>query len=459
MSLLDRVRESRFLRDSFLLQISGALQAGIGLVSSAAIAHSIGEEGQSSYGITIAMYGLLFMLLNTGVVSAAVNQISAADKNGRPEKIASWLAYVAKVYGGVGVVLIAVGFLALPSVAEWRGYENAHQLGWMAAVLCTMSILETPRVVATVAFQGLRRMADLARLDVGTDLGRLAAILIGLAILREPAGAVYGHLVGGAIGSVIGTFMMRRASRADARVPGVRDIVWRVRDVPVAQGLPLALRAGSMRSMDALALEVLPPLLIQPAVAILDGVAAHVRVAQRVMKLPVTLLQGLSRTALPMLSRNMGERDPEKFRSQFLRVSAMGGLVVVLGIGLALLVLPIAVRVIYPDDYVEPVRRLCLIFAIGYAMQSFAVALDAFYFVSGKFRVAILISVLGLAVTVPLMAVLGERFPQTGVAWGVVASMSLCLVHYAYIGWYFLSGRYKTMFDEAPAAPPDPAVN
>ena len=459
MSALARIRESRFLRDSFLLQISGALQAGIGFVSSAAIAHSIGLEGQSAYGLTVAMYGLLFMLLNTGVVAAGVNQISAAEKNGRPEKIASWLAYVVKVYAGVGLGLVIAGIFLLPRLAEWRGYEGAQALGFMAAVLCTMSLLETPRVLATVTFQGLRRMSDLARLDVGTDLGRLLAVLAGLAILRSPAGAVYGHLAGGALGSILGVVMMRRASRRDGRVPGLRDILSRIRDVPLVQGLPLALRAGSMRSMDALALEVLPPLLLKAKDAIAGGVVAEMKVAQRVMKLPVTLLQGLSRTALPMLSRNMGERDPELFRRQFLRVSLTGGVVVVLGIGLALLFLPLVVRVAYPPEYEAPVRRLLLIFAVGYSMQSFAVALDAFYFVTGRFRVAILISVLGLFVTIPLMGWLGQRLPETGVAWGIVASMSLCLVHYAHIGWYFLSGRYKTMFDEAPEPPPVPTVN
>lgn len=451
--------KSRFVQDSFILQISGMGVAASQLVSALVIAHQLGSDGQGLYVSGLKLYAL-FVILTTGVYPAVVSQIGAAVTRNQKEKIAAWQAFVIKAYFTFGLLFFGVGALLLPSIAE-QWFEN-ETLGYWAWWLCLTPLLELGRLVASATFQGTRRMGELARLDLGTELGRASLIIGSVFIWDSAQAAVIATLVSSAWASLLGLTLYRWSSkRHETSLPGLRSILNRVRDVPLSVGVPLSFRMGFLRSLDALAFDILPPLFLLAAGISMDlsnaeNQVGYFNTAQKIMLVPVTLLAGVGRNALPTLSGVAGRKDPEAFRRGFLRITVFGGLVTLGGIALALLAMPYVVGLIWPSDYKQPVAVLASILAIGYVIKGFSSGFDSFFMLTDRLKVAMTFSGLSMLFSFPMMYWLTLQFPRTGAAWGVVANFSWGLLHYLYILWFFRTKQYLTLFQDKPpiAHPP-----
>ena len=448
---------SPFARDSAILQSSGIVVAAMQLGSTVALANIIGEEEQGLYFLVMALYGLLFMLLNTGVMQATVVQLAAGSAVADTEKVASWQAFLVKLYLLFGLVIVAVGWWLLPWIAD-RLLDDV-EVGRLALWLTAMPFLELPRVVAQATFQSVRRMDALARLELGTEASRVVAA-IGLATwLGDARGPVLGSIVAAAVGSLIAFLMYRRAIREGAhKYPGPGAILAQVRGVPVASGLWLGVRIGAMRSIDALAVTILPPLLIRAAGAIagrpevdVRSAVTYFRIAQRVVQVPLMLLQGISRTVMPALSNMAGRKDAAGFRRSFGRVTLASGAISVGGMLLVAFARPLLPWVLdfaqLPETYLEPISSNVTILAIGVSVLGFSSAVEAFYVLSGRLKVAILIAGGAFCVTQPLTFFLAWKYAVTGAAVGVSVSYGASLLHPLYASWFFRSGRGDTLFE------------
>ncbi len=449
--MFEGIRKSRFLRDSFILQSSGMLVAASQLLSSVLLAHALGERGQGLFVSALKIYGLYFMLFNAGVAAATVTQIGAAVTRQQKDKIAAWQAFTLKAYGLAGLLLFAAGWWILPPLSE-RFFHN-RELGVWAWWLTLCPVLELGRVLAMTSFQGMRKMAYLARLDVGTELARLCLIAFAALYFKTPQAAVIATIGSCALGSLWGLFLYRAASRGEAQddMPKLGYILEQIRAVPLRVGLRLGMRLGFLRSLDSMANDLLPPLFllfagVQLGMADAEGWVAYMNIAQKIMLLPVVLLSGIARTALPTLSGVAGRKDPEAFKRGFFRISMLGGAITFTGLVVALLVLPFAVRLVYPSSYVEPVALLASILAIGFTLKGFCGAFDSFYIVADRLRVAMLFSGISMLVAMPIMLYLTWQFPRTGAAWGVNVIHSVVLLHYVYMIWFFKTGKHKRLF-------------
>lgn len=451
--MLKRFFGSRFFRDSAILQVSGGLTALSSLISVAVIAGTIGADQQGEYITAISLYGLFFMLFNTGVMQATVTQLASNLAHGRREKIASWLAFLVKVYALAGVFLLAVGWLVLPPLGTLFG--DGRHVGVMAWWLCASPLLELPRVVAAATFQAARRMADLARLEVRTEFARLLLVCSGALITGDARGPVLGTVATAGVGGVLGLLAYRRAARGDElKLPSPGFIIGHVRDVPLRQGLRLSLRIGALRSLDALAFNILPPLFIQLAGRLsghanTDQWVSYFRIAQRVMQIPVIALQGISRTALPALSQMAGRRDAVGFERAFQRVTIVSGAMTGLGVLIALLLVRIPVEWLLPPEYHDPVPRLCAILAMGYGVIGFSVAFDSYYIVTDQLKLALRLSFGSMAISLPALFWLCWLLPESGAAWGMVLNYSYTIVHLVFMARYFRSGRMARVWEGA----------
>ncbi len=455
--MLEKARKSRFLRDSAILQGSGGVVAGSQLLTSVLLAHQLTSEGQGLYFLALKIYGLYFMLLNVGVASAAVSQIGAAVTRNQKEKVAAWQAFTVKAYALIGILLFAAGYWILPPAVHLFGDGGNPELATWAWWLCLSPVLELGRVLAQITFQGTRKMKYLARLDVGTELGRLALIAFAALVFGTPKAAVLATLGSCLVGSVWGLWLYRSTAKDDQTVPlpTLGAIVRRVREVPLRVGMPLGLRLGFLRSIDALSCDVLPPLFLYfagvqtQAVEDPESWVAYFIVAQKIMLLPSVLLSGVARTALPTLSGVAGRKDPDAFRRGVFRISLFGGVITLAGLIPVLLLLPIAVWIVYPADYVEPVGLLALILTLGYVIKGFSGVLETFYIVANRLKAALVISTLSMMVAVPLMLFLTLALPKTGAAWGINANFSAVFVHFAYILLFFRRGEHRSLFRDA----------
>ena len=437
MNLLAAFR-TRFARNAATLQVAGVLNAGSSFVSSIVLAHVLGAGEQGRFVLGLSLYSLLFFLANMGVSQATVNQVAAAAARGLEEKCVQWLAFLLKTYLILSVLLMTAGWFLMPVIGNWIDAEP--ELARFAWFLTLTPLLETPRVVCHAAFQGTRRMLALAKCENGQELVRLFLVVVGALLTRDYRGPIVGTILTSAFGSVIALDFYRRAGRDGEGypLPGWREIIGRMPAIPMRQGLRLGIRIGVMRQVDALTLQVLPPLVLKWAMgAGGESYVAWFRIAQRIIALPMLLMQGVSRTALPALSELAGMRDMGRFRRTFRNVTLISGTLIASGILVGLPFIHLAVGWFYPADYVEPVWTFVLIMAVGMVLSSYAVAVDSFYIVTDNLRLGIVIALAAAVTMIPAMLLLARYFPPWGAGWAYSMVYSWVLVHYAVIIWYF----------------------
>jgi len=433
VKLLEKLR-TKFLRDTATLQVGSLVNSIVNFAGTVALAFLLGPREQGRYYVAIALYSLLWLLMNQGFVGATVSQVAAANARGLAEKVAAWLAYLGKAYLALGCVLAPLGFLALPHAA--RLFGAGEEPGTWAFWLTLTPFLEMPRVVVCAALQGTRRMLPFAQIENVHELSRVFLLVAGVVVTGSAAGAVLGTLVASGLSSVVAIEMYLLARREDPRgLPAFGEILRLSRVVPLRAGMPLGLRMGAVRSIDAIARDVLPALLAMRFGS--SEWVSYLRIAQRILGMPLLFMQGASRTTLPMLSELAGLKDLAGLRRIYWRASLYSGAFITSGLLVGMLFLPIALRLFFPASYHEPVWKLCLILLPGYAIVSFSIANDTFYLVSDTLKAGVILSAAGLAVCAAAQTWLASRFPTTGAAWGLSFTLAVTSMHFVYAAWWF----------------------
>ncbi len=429
---LAQVVKSRFFRDTATLQVASAINQASQFASTVVLAYLLGARGQGAFVVAIALQGLLHFLINTGVVPATISQIAAAHVRGNHEKTAGWIAFVAKSGLVFGLGVLVVGWFALPWFGE-RFYDS-REVGVWALILCLEPLFDLPRTVAAVAFQGTRRMRALAQVENGDEVVRFFLVVLGAAITGSPLGAVIGAVVSAIFGSIL-ALELYAGARHDGGppLPGAREIVRRMREVPLWRGMRLGIRVGLLKNGTALFLNIFPRLIIAKVVG--TEWVSYFHIAQRIVQLATIPMPAVARTALPALAELAGKKDWIGLRRLFNRVTLLTGFALTLLLALALMAIPLVVGAIFPTDYAEPVFAFALILAVGTAPYGFAAAVDSFYIATNRVKAWIWLTALGAAITIPLNFVLVVSVKWTGAAWGLALYQSWVLVHVGYIYW------------------------
>lgn len=436
---LRRLLDHRFLRDTATLQLGALFNAAGNFISAVLLAHLLGAKLQGQFYVAVSLYSLLWFLVNQGLVQATVSQVAAANSRGQRDKAAGWLAWLWKASIVWGIGICALGFLLLPSVADWW-FDGDRRIGVWAAWLSLSPLLELPRVVACAGMQGMRRMVPLALTENGQEAIRVFLVVTGALITRSATGPVIGTVVASALGSVVALELFRRDRLSAASpLPALREIAAHLREVPLHYGTPLGVKVGLVRNLNALCMEILPSLILKYFGS--DEWVAYVRIAQRLMKVPLMFMQGISRTTLPMFSEIAGLRDIARLRHAFFKVTLYSGLIISAGVLVFLAVLPWVLSFAFPPEYREPLWTVCLILVPGFLIMSFSIANDTFYLVTNTLRVAVVISVMGTLASILLLIWLAYRNPTTGVPWGLSLAMASSGVHFAYAAWYLTRHR------------------
>jgi O-antigen/teichoic acid export membrane protein len=440
--VLEQVRErlrNKFLRDTATLQAGSFLTAIGNFASAAALAFLLGPREQGRYYLAISLYSLLWLMMNQGFVGATVSQVAAANARGLSRKIAGWLAYLAKAYVALGVLLAVLGPLALPWIGR-RVFDAPPESTRWALWLTVTPFLEMPRVVACAAFQGTRRMLHLTQVENSQEVARVFLVVVGVLVLGSAEGAVLGMLLASALSSIIGVEVYLLARKENpSGLPSFREIAGLVREVPLRSGLSLGTKLGFFRSVDAILREVLPSLLLNRYGS--TEWVAYLRIAQRIFGAPLMFLQGISRSALPAFSEIAGMKDFDRLRRTYWRTVLWSGTFISSGLLLAMLCVGPLLRATFPESYWRPVFLTCLVLLPGYLIVSFSIGSDTFYLVSDSLRAGVILCVFGFVVCAVAQIVLASRIPTTGAAWGLSFTLSVSVIHFAYAAWWFRRRR------------------
>ncbi|HJO26490.1 MAG: hypothetical protein CMK00_02750 [Planctomycetes bacterium] len=435
MRRLAELLKHKFLRDTAALQ-AGSLFNALGHLSTAVILpHLLGARGQGEFYVAMALYTALALILNQGVVAATVSQVAAAASRERWPKVTSWLAYLVKAYCLLGLAIAGLGYLTLPLIAEKVLASNPH-IGIWAALLCLTPILELPKVVAVAGLQGLRRMLPIARIENGQEAIRVFLVILGALVTGDAGGAVAGSLAASAAGSLIALDLYRRERRrTDLPLPGLGPILREVPGVPLRSGMQLGFKLGLVRVLNVYGREVLPTLFLE-RFGTTEWVA-YLRIAQRIINIPLMLGQGISRTVLPMFSEIAGQKDLRRMRRAYFRASLFSGIIISAALALILPLVPWILDSFFPRDYHAPIWSICLILIPGFVAMSFSVANDTFYLVTNTLKVAIVICIISTLVGSAMIGVCAWLNPTTGVAWGLSFAMSWSTIHLVYAALWF----------------------
>ncbi len=432
---------SKFMRDTATLQLGGAINQFSQVLSSVLLARVLTAQGQGLFFLAITLQALFYNLVNVGVVQATVTQVAAASVRESRDKVAAWLAFLVKSYALFSLAMIATGWFILPRVSVWWyaqriGHERALELGQWAAWMTLWPLLDTPRAVAQVAFQGTRRMLPLAQLDNAVEIMRVFLVVLGAVLTRSPSGAIAGEIASRLLGSYLAADMYHTArSDKNAWLPSLRDVLARVPEIPFVRGIQLGLRVGLMRNTTALVLNILPPLIIGAQTG--SAHVAYFKVASKIMGLPGMLLAGVSRTVLPAMSELRGTRDLARFKSMYTRSTWYSVLGMAVAIAVLLPLVKPLVAMFYPLDYAQPVLFFSGILGLATLLSAMGVGQEAFYILTDQLRQLLILTLVGALVTIPLNVVLIRAWPETGVVWGLVVYQTWALVHLVYIAIYF----------------------
>ncbi len=436
---LAQVVKSRFFRDTATLQVASAINQASQFASTVVLAYLLGARGQGAFVVAIALQGLLHFLINTGVVPATISQIAAAHVRGNTEKTAGWIAFVAKSGLMFSLAVLVVGWFALP----WFGerFYSSREVGVWALILCLEPLFDLPRTVAAVAFQGTRRMRALARVENADEVVRFFLVVVGAAITGSPMGAVVGSVASAIFGSILAIeqYSLARHDGGPA-LPGTRDVVARMKDVPLWRGMRLGIRVGLLKNGTALFLNILPRLIIAKVVG--TEWVSYFHIAQRIVQLATIPMPAVARTSLPALAELAGKKDWIGLRRLFNRVTLLTGFTLMLLLALALAAIPFVVGAIFPADYAGPVFGFALILALGYVPYGFAAAVDSLYIATNQVKAWIWLTALGAAITIPLNFVLVAQVPYTGAVWGLALYQSWVIVHLGYIYWLMYRSKH-----------------
>jgi len=428
-----QLRERKIVRDTLTLQASSLVNAGANLAGTVLLAHLIGPAAQGRDYLALSLYARLFFALNQGLQGAAVSQIASARARGLEDKAAVWLGFLLKSYALVGLVLLGLGFWGLPVLGPLL---KADELSTRLALLLTLTpLLELPKVVVAAGLQGTRQMLPLARIENGTEVLRLFLIVIGALCTGDATGAVLGTLAGSLCSSLLALECYARARTASEFLPGWREIAGHARDVPLRKGLPLGFKLGLTRSIDAIGTQALPTLILN-FVSGSTAAVAYLRIAQRLLSVPLLLMQGISRNLLPKFSELAGLRDMQRFRGEFARTMLISGSLISVGVLATMPLLALGVGWFFPVGYHEPVRLMAWILVPGFVVMSFSVANDIFYLVTNTLVAGMVICVIGLIFNALAVWYLAWLDPIYGVAWGLSVTYASAALHYAYEWWW-----------------------
>lgn len=426
---------SRFLRDSTTLQAASFLSAGSNLLGSAVLTHVLGAAEVSVFYIAIGAYSLLWSLLNLGLAAIATSHIAGALKAGERESVAGWMGVFLRLSLVLAGVAWGLAALLLPTLSVHVFDPNGARIGRLAVLLAAIPLLDVLRVVTSAAVQGERRMASLARIDLGQELCRVVLVVMGALIFGTALGPALGLLVASVCGSAIALDAYRRERRREGSLLPTLGAALRNRSVPAGVALREGVKVGFVRNVDSLAVQTLPTLLLGSLGN--QTWVAFLRIAQRMVAVARLFMQGINRTALPALASLAGVKDLAGLRRTYWRASFLSGATITLGLAVTIPLLPFAIEILYPPEFWEPVELLVYILAPGLAIVSFSVANDVFYIVTRQMRVAIKLSLAGLVFNTAQIALLAHWIPTYGVAVGLTITCLWSLVHVAYAWRWF----------------------
>lgn len=421
-------RAHSFVRNALTLQAgsvsANVIQALIGIL----LARILQPERYGIYALSFGLAGLISVFLGVGAQDAVTTILGERYARRDREGIADALAFLGKI-SVMTAGLALLGALAAPMIGNL--FYDDYNVGIYAAVIVCGSILSTGFYsFTTIALQVVGEIRSLTVLGFVDQLLRSVLSLTFVALGLGVAGSVSGHFLGAAILFVASAFIWKGIQRRYPLLPSVREIVRHVRHVRIAPYLGFSFWIAVDRNIANL-YNILPVLITGMFVA--SSEVTFFKLAFAYVNLALSFLGPIS-TLLNVSFPKMKVDSSDRLGKNFVKVSLYSlGLSAILTAG-ALIVAPLAFRIMYGPNFTASVHYVFGLFAYG-SLMGIGVGLGPMWRALNKVKISIAINLGTLILGIPLGVWL---IAQYGL-WGTVVMVSIWFTVSHWISFIYLA--------------------
>jgi len=387
--------QNRLVKNVATLQVGSFGGTLVQAVSGIFIARLLQPELFGVYSLAIGLASLAGLLLGAGMQDAVATLVSSSYTRNDREGLREALAYLLKITFYAGLVTLVI-FLFMPSLAS-RFYDNPL-IGWYAGIVILGVFISTSfNAVVQLSLQVAGRIRLLALIVFSDQFLRsgfsLLLVFFGFGVL----GGVSGQFIGATAVFLFSVFVWTRLGKLYDIFPSVSVLLGNIRKVSLKKYFGFSLWVAIDRNIGNLYM-TLPVVLT--GIYVSTGEVAFFKLAFGYLNLALSLLGPVS-VLLNMEFPKIQVEEPQKLRSNFIRISLLGlmtSLVLTLG---AIVVSPLAFRILYGESFVPSVSYVFGLVIYG-ALFGIGVGLGPMWRAINRVKVSIMINLIILGAGVPL---------------------------------------------------------
>lgn len=391
---INNFRRSVFVRNVATLQAGSfggtLIQAAAGIF----IARFLQPELYGVYSLAVGLAGMTSLIIGMGIQEAVSSLLGRAYAGQNKAETENILGFLFKITFWAALIVLAI-LVFVPALAE-RLYGDSL-IGIYAAIISVAVILSSFLFTLSYSsFQVAGKIKSLARLMIFDQSLRaglsLLLVVAGFGVL----GAVSGHLIGAAAVFVLSAILYGRFVNENRFFPGLKQIFLSAKKAAVKKYLNFTFWVALDRNMGNVYMAL--PVMLTGIYATASDVSFF-KLAFGYVNLALGLLGPVS-ILLNVEFPRLQVEDNSKLRGNFIKVSIYSMLLSVLLTAVAVIVSPLAFKLLYGESFLPSVKYVWGMVLYG-AFYGIGVGLGPMWRAINKVRVSILINLVILGAGIP----------------------------------------------------------
>ncbi len=427
-----------FHRHSFVKNVA-TLQAGsfggtiIQAVVGILLARLLQPKLLGVYSLAFGLAATTSLIIGMGIQEAVSSLLGKAYAQKDEAEVKNLLGFMFKITFFASLIVLVFSVF-LPNIAD-KLYGNSI-IGFYAAIVAIAVILSSFFFTLSYsAFQVTGRIRSLSHLIIIDQSLRsgmsLVLVIAGFGVL----GAVSGHLIGALIIFISSALLFKNLRMKDSVFPGLRQLIASVKSVSIKKYFGFTFWVALDRNMGNLYM-ALPVILT--GIYVTASEVSFFRLAFGYVNLALSLLGPISvllNVEFPKLQ--IGNR--EKLAENFKKVSLYSlGLSVLLTV-VAVIVSPIAFKILYGKNFLPSVPYVAGLIVYG-ALYGIGIGLGPMWRAINSVKVSIVINLIILGAGIPLGLWLIKNYGL----WGSVAMVTIWFITSHFISFTYLLRKLKS---------------
>jgi len=425
-------RQNLFVKNVATLQIGSfggtLVQAVFGIL----IARLLQPELFGIYSLSIGLAALAGLLLGAGIQDAVGTLIGLAYAKNDREELHDTLAFLLKITFYASLLTFII-FFFLPSLAEY--FYGNFLIGWYAGIVILGVFFSSSfNALVQLSLQVAGKIKVMAWLVFSDQFLRsglsLFLIFLGFGVL----GGVSGQLIGAATVFILSVFIWVKLKHTYLIFPSFKELFYRTKKVSLFKYFGFSFWVAVDRNMGNLYM-ALPVVLAGIFVSV--GEVSYFKLAFGYINLALSLLGPVS-VLLNVEFPKMKIENSEKLAINFTKVSIYGFLLSSALTIAAIIVSPLAFRILYGESFMPSVDYVLGLTAYG-ALFGIGIGLGPIWRTINKVKVSIIINLIILGVGIPLGLLLIRNFGN----WGAVIMVTIWFTTSHFVSFIYLARNLR----------------